>query len=55
MGRLHGLLIPAMDWTAGNLPESKKFKRHCKTVFAGPFIDQDQEVKVNYLKLFLGD
>ena len=53
MDKLHGLPIPSMDWTAGNLPET--FKRHCETVFAGPLIDQDEEVKVNYLKLFLGD
>ena len=56
MDKLHGLPIPSMDWTAGNLPETfRKFKRHCETVFAGPLIDQDKEVKVNYLKLFLGD
>ena len=45
-----------MDWRGGNLPETfRKFKRHCETVFAGPLIDEDEEVKVNYLKLSLGD
>ena len=56
MDNLHGLPIPSMDWTAGNLPETfRKFKRHCETVFAGLLADQDEEVKVNYLKSFLGD
>ena len=56
MDNLHGLPLLSMDWTAGNLPETfRKFKRHCETVLAGPLIDQDEEVKVNYLKLFLGD
>ena len=56
MDKPYGLPIPSMDWTAGNLPETfRKFRRNRETVFAGPLIDQDEEVKVNYLKLFLGD
>ena len=48
MDKLHGLPIPSMDWTAGNLPETfRKFRRNHETVFAGPLIDQDEEVKIN--------
>ena len=56
MDKPYGLPIPSMDWTAGNLPETfRKFRRNRETVFTGPLIDQDEEVKINYLKLFLGD
>ena len=56
MDKLRGLPMPSMDWTAGNLPETfRKFKRNCESVFAGPLNDQQEEVKVHYLKIFLGD
>lgn len=56
MDNLRGILFPSMDWTARNLPETfRKFKRNCEIVFAGPLNDQTEAVKVNYLKLFLGD
>ena len=56
MDNLRGIPFPSMDWTARNLPETfRKFKRNCEIVFAGPLNDQTEAVKVNYLKLFLGD
>ena len=56
MDRLQGLPLPIMDWAASNITETfRKFKRRVGTIFAGPLKDLDEETKVNYLKLFLGD
>lgn len=56
MADLSGIPTPSMDWESSNLPESwKKFVCHVNLIFQGPLKDKDEDVKVNYSLLWVGD
>ncbi|XP_021368026.1 uncharacterized protein K02A2.6-like, partial [Mizuhopecten yessoensis] len=45
-----------VDWEASNLPEQwRKFQSHVRLIFDGPLADKAEEIKVNYLLLWIGD
>ena len=45
-----------MDWSSGDLPCAwKAFKQHCEFTFCGPLKQKSEEVKCNYLMLWVGD
>ena len=47
---------PKMDWSSGDLPSGwKAFKQHCEFNFGGPLKQKSEEVKCNYLMLWVGD
>ena len=47
---------PKMDWSSGDLPSAwKAFKQHCEFTFGGPLKQKSEEVKYNYLMLWVGD
>ena len=47
---------PKMDWSSGDLPSAwKAFKQHCEFTFGGPLKQKNEEVKCNYLMLWVGD
>ena len=45
---------PKMDWSSSDLPW-KAFKQHCEFFFGGPLKQKSEEVKCNYLMLWVGD
>ena len=54
-GNLIGVPIPSLDWKSANLPdEFRKFKRSCEFIFKGPLKDETEEVKVQYLLMWVG-
>ena len=45
-----------MDWSSGDLPNAwKAFKQHCEFTFDGPLKQKSEEVKCNYLMLWVRD
>ena len=47
---------PKMDWSSGDLPSAwKAFKQHCEFTLAVPSSKKDEQVKRNYLMLWVGD
>ena len=47
---------PKMDWSSGDLLSAwKAFKQHCEFTFGGPLKQKSEEVKCNYLMLWVGD
>ena len=47
---------PKMDWSSGDLPSAcKAFKQHCEFTFDGPLKQKSEEVKCNYLMLWIGE
>jgi len=47
---------PKMDWSHVDLPSTwKAFKQHCEFTFGGPLKQKSEEVKCNYLMLWVGD
>ena len=53
---LSGIPTPKFDWESTNLPEQwRKFKSHIELIFDGPLKEKSEEVKVNYLLLWIGD
>ena len=47
---------PKMDWSSGDqLSAWKAFKQHCEFTFGGPLKQKSEEVKCNYLMLWVGD
>ncbi|KAK2567740.1 hypothetical protein P5673_007606, partial [Acropora cervicornis] len=47
---------PKMDWLSADLPSAwKAFKQHCEFTFGGPLKQKSEEVKCNYLMLWVGD
>ena len=56
MTELIGVPIPSLDWKAQNLPEVfRKFKQTCEFIFSGPLAEKSEEVKVQYLMLWVGE
>lgn len=56
MTDLSGIPTPCMDWDSSNLPEAwKKFTCHVNLIFQGPLKEKEEDVKVNYLLLWVGD
>ena len=56
MTDLTSVLIPAINWQSGNIPEVlRKFKRTCEYIFNGPLATKDEAVKVQYLMLWVGE
>ena len=46
---------PKMDWSRGDLPSAwKASKQHCEFIFGGPLKQKSEEVKCNYLMLWVG-
>ena len=53
---LTGVPTPTINWESSNLPDQwKKFKTHAELIFNGPLKENDKDVKVNYLLLWIGD
>ena len=53
---MEGVPAPKMDWEGSNLPENwKKFQAHVELIFKGPLKEKDEEIKVTYLLLWVGD
>ncbi|CAB4032430.1 Hypothetical predicted protein [Paramuricea clavata] len=53
---LNGIPMPKFDWESTNLPEQwRKFKSHVELIFDGSLKEKSEEVKVNYLSLWIGD
>ena len=53
---LSGIPTPKFDWESTNLPEQwRKFKSHVELIFDGPLKEKSEEIKVNYLLLWIGD
>ena len=53
---LTGVPTPKIDWESMNLPEQwKKFHSHVELIFKGPLHEKDEEIKVTYLLLWVGD
>ena len=53
---LSGVPTPKFDWESTNLPDQwQKFKSHVELIFNGPLKEKSEEVKVNYLLLWIGD
>ena len=47
---------PKMDWSSGDLPSAwKAFKQHREFTLGGPLKQKSEEVKCNYLPLWVGD
>ena len=47
---------PKMDWLSGDLPSVwKAFKQHFEFTFGGPLKQKSEEVKCNYLMLWIGE
>ena len=47
---------PKMDWSSGDLPRAwKAFKQHCEFTLAVLSSKKDEQVKCNYLMLWVGD
>ena len=47
---------PKLDWSSGDLPSAwKAFKQHCEFTFGGPLKQKSEEIKCNYLMLWVGD
>ena len=45
-----------MDWSSGDLRSTwKALKQHCEFTFGGPLKQKSEEVKCNYLMLWVGD
>ena len=45
---------PKIDWSSGDLPSAwKAFKQHCEFTFGGPLHLKSEEVKCNYLMLWV--
>ena len=54
-GKLVGVPIPTLDWKSSNLPEEfRKFKRSVEFIFNGPLKDESEDVKVQYLLMWVG-
>ncbi|XP_060600522.1 uncharacterized protein K02A2.6-like [Ruditapes philippinarum] len=52
---LSGIPQPQMDWTSTNLVEEfAKFQEHCELIFKGPLKDQEEDVHVTMLLLYMG-
>ncbi|XP_060575603.1 uncharacterized protein LOC132733042 [Ruditapes philippinarum] len=52
---LSGIPQPQMDWTSTNLVEEfAKFQEHCELVFKGPLKEQEEDVHVTMLLLYMG-
>ena len=50
-----GVPIPSMNWKSINLPEEfRKFKRSVVYIFKGPLKDESDEVKIQYLLMWVG-
>ncbi|XP_035679930.1 uncharacterized protein K02A2.6-like [Branchiostoma floridae] len=50
----YGGKCPEIDWTSPALDEAwKRFKEHVELMFSGPLKDQDEEVKISYLKIWI--
>ena len=53
---LTGAPTPKIDWESTNLHEQwKKIYSHVKLIFTGPLHEKDEEIKVTYLLLWVGD
>ena len=51
-----GISPPTIDWSSSNLTENlRKFKRTAQIIFNGPLVSKSEEVKVNYLLLWVGE
>ena len=49
-------VTPKIDLESMNLPEQwKKFHWHVEYIFKGPIHEKDEEIKVTYLLLRIGD
>ena len=47
---------PKMNWSSGDLPSAwKASKQHREFTFGGPLKQESEEVKCNYLMLWVGD
>lgn len=47
---------PKMEWDSGDLPTAwKNFKEHCQFLFNGPLQEKSEEVKCNYLMIWVGE
>ena len=56
MAELTGIPIPTINWKASDLPEEfRKFKQTCEFIFNGPLAAKSEEIKVQYLMLWVGD
>jgi len=54
-GKLIGVPIPTIDWKSSNLPEDfRKFKRSVEFIFNGLLKDEPEDVKVQYLLMWVG-
>lgn len=54
--QMNGITPPSMDWDSSNLPESwEKFRRHTDLIFKGPLKDLNEEEKIAYVLLWIGD
>lgn len=53
---MEGIPAPRINWDSSNLvDEWEKFERHVKLIFDGPLKEKDEEQKVSYLLLWVGD
>lgn len=53
---LTGVPTPVMNWDSANLLETfKKFRQHVELIFLGALKDKEEEVKVTYLLLWIGE
>jgi len=53
---LAGIPTPCMDWNSVNLFEAfKRFEEHVQLVFDGALSGKTEEVKITYLRLWLGE
>ena len=53
---LSGIPHPVMNWNISNLPEQwESFQTHVELIFSGPLNDKEEEEKVSYLILWVGE
>ena len=53
---LNAIPTPIINWNASNLAEAwRKFEQHVRLILEGPLSDKDEEVKVKYLLLWVGE
>ena len=53
---LSGIPSYQIDWSNTNLPDQwKKFQQHVELIFKAPLKAKDEEEKVSYLLLWIGD